>query len=85
LLAGWSIWVGIAVSARVSDVRAAQQLGTLASLPPLAVVALVTFNVINPTPALAFGLAAALLAIDTLAWRVVATMFNRERLVTGRK
>ena len=34
--------------------------------------------------ALALGLAAALLAIDLLAWRVVAAMFDRERLVTGR-
>ena len=35
LLAGWSIWVGIAVSAR-SDVRAAQQLSVVANLPPVA-------------------------------------------------
>ncbi len=34
LLAGWAIWVGIAVSARSTDVRVAQQLGALASLPP---------------------------------------------------
>ena len=37
LLAGWSIWVGIAISARSSDFRVAQQLGTLASLPPAVV------------------------------------------------
>jgi hypothetical protein len=30
LLAGWSIWVGIARSVRSSDVRVAQQLGVLA-------------------------------------------------------
>jgi hypothetical protein len=34
---------------------------------------------------LAIGLAAALLAFDLLAWRVVAAMFDRERLVTGRR
>jgi ABC-2 type transport system permease protein len=34
---------------------------------------------------LAVGLAAALLAVDLLAWRVVAAMFDRERLVTGRR
>ena len=33
LLAGWSIWVGIAISARSSDIRAAQQLSIFASLP----------------------------------------------------
>jgi hypothetical protein len=34
--------------------------------------------------ALAIRLAAALLATGLLAWRVVAAMFDRERLVTGR-
>jgi ABC-2 type transport system permease protein len=85
LLAGWSIWMGIAVSTRVKDVRAAQQLGVLASLPPLVIVALLSLNVIPPSLGLALGLAAALLVIDGLAWRAVAGMFDRERLVTGRK
>ena len=44
LLAGSSIWVGIAISARSSDVRVAQQLGVFASLPPLAIVALMQFK-----------------------------------------
>jgi ABC-2 type transport system permease protein len=84
LLAGWAIWVGIAVSARSTDVRVAQQLGALASLPPLAILALMSLNVITESTALAIGLAAALLAFDLLAWRIVAAMFDRERLVTGR-
>jgi ABC-type Na+ efflux pump permease subunit len=83
LLAGWSIWVGIAISARSSDVRAAQQLSVFANLPPLAIVALMTFNVITPSTGLAVGLAAVLLALDTLGWRAVAAMFNRERLIAG--
>jgi hypothetical protein len=33
----------------------------------------------------ALGLAAAPLAFDMLAWRVVAAMFDRERPVTGRR
>jgi ABC-2 type transport system permease protein len=85
LLAGWAIWVGIAVSTRSTDVRAAQQLSVLASVPPLAIVALMSLNVITVSTPLALGLAAALLAIDLLAWRVVAAMFDRERLVTGRR
>lgn len=85
LLAGWAIWVGIAVSARSTDVRAAQQLSVLGSLPPLVVVGLTSLNVITVSTALAIGLAAALLAFDLLAWRVVAAMFDRERLVTGRR
>ncbi len=83
LLAGWSIWAGIAISARMADVRAAQQLSVFASLPPLAIVALMSLNVIAPSTGLAFGLAAALLAVNGLAWRAVAAMFDRERLVTG--
>jgi ABC transporter len=78
LLAGWSIWAGIAISARSADVRAAQQLGTLASLPPLGIVALMSFNVITPTLGLALGLAAALLIVDVLGWRAVAAMFDRD-------
>jgi ABC-2 type transport system permease protein len=84
LLAGWAIWVGIAVSVRSADVRVAQQLSVLGSTPPLIIVALVSLNVITVSTGLAIGLAAALLAIDLLAWRAVAAMFNRERLVTGR-
>ena len=83
LLAGWSIWVGIAISARSSDVRVAQQLGTFASLPPLAVTGLLSFGVIHESVALGLGLGAALLLIDALGWRIVSVTFNRERLVTG--
>ncbi len=83
LLAGWSIWVGIAMSARSADVRVAQQLGVLASLPPLAIVALITLNVIPASAAVALGLGGALLLIDGLGWRAVAGMFDRERLVVG--
>jgi ABC-2 type transport system permease protein len=83
LLAGWAIWVGIAVSARSTDVRVAQQLSVLGSLPLLAILALISLSVITVSAGLAVGLAAALLAVDLLAWRVVAAMFDRERLVTG--
>jgi len=34
LLSGWAIVVGMAISVRASEVRVAQQLGTLASFPP---------------------------------------------------
>jgi ABC-2 type transport system permease protein len=84
LLAGWAIWVGIAISARSSDIRIAQQLSVLASLPPLAIIALMQFKVIAPSTSLAVALAAALLIVDALGWRAVAAMFDRERLVTGR-
>ena len=83
LLAAWSIWVGLGMSARASDVRVAQQLGILASLPSVFVTALIALNVIHATLGLAFGLAAALLLGDGLGWRIMAATFDRERLVTG--
>ena len=83
LLAGWSIWAGIAISARSTDIRVAQQLSVFASLPPLAIVALMQFKVITPSTGLALALAAALLIFDGLGWRAVAAMFDRERLITG--
>lgn len=85
LLAAWSIWVGIAISARSSDVRVAQQLGTLASLPPLGIVALLTFQVITESVTTAITLAAILAVADVLGWILVGTVFNRERLITGLK
>ncbi len=83
LLALWSIWVGIGISARSSDIRVAQQLGVLASLPPVLLVVLVALNVIPPTLGLAVGLAVVLLVLDGLGWRITSRLFDRERLVTG--
>jgi ABC-2 type transport system permease protein len=83
LLATWSIWVGTAISVRAGDVRAAQQLGTLASLPPLALTALMSFQVVHPSVHVTAMLALALAVIDVAAWRLVSAMFDREQLVTG--
>jgi ABC-2 type transport system permease protein len=85
LVAGWAIVAGLAVSVRASEVRVAQQLGMLASLPILGVVALLAVGVVHPTIAVAFEFALGLLAIDGLVLRVVSRMFDRERLVTGTK
>ena len=83
LLATWSIWVAMAISARSSDFRAAQQLSTLASIPSVIVIALVSFDVIHATRGLALGFGVLLLVLDRLGWRVVSALFDRERLVTG--
>lgn len=85
LLAVWAIWAGIAISVRSSDVRAAQQLGTLASLPPVAVTSLMALGVIKPTFTVALLFALGLLVIDVTAWRLISPMFDRERLITGIK
>jgi ABC-type transport system involved in multi-copper enzyme maturation permease subunit len=83
LLAAWSIWVGIAISARARDFRVAQQLGTLAGLPTATLAALVAFDVIHPTLGLALGLGAALLVLDGAGWRIASATFDPERLITG--
>ena len=83
LLAGWSIWLGMAISARSSDFRVAQQLSTLVSLPAALVAALIAFDVIHATLGLALCLAAALLLLNGLGWRIMSATFDRERLITG--
>jgi ABC-2 type transport system permease protein len=83
LLAGWSIWVGIAVSTRARDVRVAQQLGILASLPVVLITVLIALSVITPTLGLAIAAGLAVLVLDVVGWRFVARLFDRETLVTG--
>jgi ABC-type transport system involved in multi-copper enzyme maturation permease subunit len=83
LLAGWSIWLGIAISARSSDIRVAQQFGMLANLPSVAVVTLVAYNVIHPSLRLALAAGAVLLTLNALGWRFASAAFGRERLIVG--
>ena len=83
LLAAWGIWVGLAISTGVSDTRVSQQLSVLASLPAVALAALMQFQVISPTFGLIAALAGGLLAFDCAAGLVVARLFDRERLITG--
>jgi ABC-type transport system involved in multi-copper enzyme maturation permease subunit len=85
LLAAWSIWLGIAISARSSDPRTAGQLSVLVCLPSVAVTTLIAFNVIPPTPAVALAFGGALLILDRLGWRIASAIFDRERLITGTK
>lgn len=83
LLASWSIWVGIAISTRATDVRAAQQLSVIANLPLIAVTSLIAFNTIHATLQLALVCGIALLVLDRLGWRFVSALFDRERLISG--
>lgn len=85
LLAFLSIWIGVAISTRTSDLRVAQQLSLLGSLPAVAVTSLIAFDVIHASLGLALGLGGALLVADALGWRIVSPMFDRERLITGTK
>ena len=82
LLAGWTIWIAIAISSRANDIRVAQQLATLAGLPSIAVTTLIALNVIPATLGLALAAAVALLVLNRLGWRITTAMFDRERLIT---
>ncbi len=83
LLAAWSIWVGIALSARSRDPRTAQQLSILVSLPTVAVTSLIAFNVIPANARVAFGFGIGLLILVRLGGRFASALFDRERLITG--
>jgi ABC-type transport system involved in multi-copper enzyme maturation permease subunit len=85
LLGAWSIWVAIAISTRASEVRVAQQLSMLTALPTIAVTTLISIGVIHATHSLVLALAALLLVADSRGWRIVARLFDRERLITGRR
>ena len=85
LVAGWAVVVGMAVSVRATEVRVAQQLGTLASFPVLGVIILLITGTIHPTFASALEYGGGLLVVDLVALRLVSRMFDRERLVAGTK
>lgn len=85
LLSGWSIWLGMAISARTSDLRTAGQVAVLVSLPTVAVTTLVAFNVIPADLRVALGFGVGLLVLNRVGWRVAALVFDRERLVTSTK
>jgi len=83
LLAGWSIWVAMLISTRADDVRVAQQLSTLASLPSVALTTLIAVNVIPASGTTAAVAVAALVLLNVVGLRAVSAAFDRERLVTG--
>lgn len=82
VLAGFAIVAGMLASLRSTDIRVAQQLAALASLPVMALVALASFRVVEPSVSLYAGLAALVAAIDIAGWRLVVRLFNAERLLT---
>jgi ABC-2 type transport system permease protein len=66
----------------VGDIRVAQQLSVLASVPTVVVAALVAFGVLPPTLPTALALGAALLVLNRLGRRMVVAAFDRERLLS---
>lgn len=83
LLAACSIWIGTAISTRTNDIRTAQGLGVLLTIPLAVPSTLVAFRLVPATPGVAVALAAALILVDAVGWRFIALMFDREQLVAG--
>jgi ABC-2 type transport system permease protein len=83
LVAGWSIWVGLAISTWARDLRVASQLSLLGNVPVLVVTSLIAFDTIHATVELGLVAAGVLLVADVLGWRLVAPLFDRERLISG--
>lgn len=83
LVAGFSVVVGTSISVRSRDVRVSGQFSALANIPLVAVAVLIAYNIIHPSTALALGLGVALLLVNRLGWRVMTSLFDRERLITG--
>ena len=84
LVGAWSIWIGLAISTRSSDIRAAQQLSMLGNLPLVAVAVLIALGVIHATLGLVIALALVLLIGYRVGWRIVSALFDRERLIASR-
>jgi ABC-type transport system involved in multi-copper enzyme maturation permease subunit len=81
-LAGYSTILGLLFSARSSDVRVAQQLSVLASLPLLVVVAISSFQVAGKGPGFYVAASAVVLVVDAVGLVLATRAFSRERLLS---
>jgi hypothetical protein len=85
LVAAFSIWAGIAISARSNDTRVAQQLSILASIPTIVITTMIAVGGLHATLRLALLFGILLVIADSLGWRFVSPLFNREKLIIGTK
>jgi ABC-type Na+ efflux pump permease subunit len=85
LLVCLAVWISMTISARVSDVRAGQQIGTVITLPIVALGVLVGFHVIPATVTLGIIAGAVLIVLDAAGLWLVSRAFDRERLVLGHR
>jgi ABC-type Na+ efflux pump permease subunit len=82
LVAVFAIAVSMAISARTSDVRVAQQLAGLATIPMFLMAFILSYNVLKPNVTVYALAGVVLLILDRLAWGLMARWFDRERLLT---
>ncbi len=72
----------VIVSARVSDIRAAQQLGALILLPLGVIYVALEVGFVSPTPATLAVIIAIILVIDVLLFSLSRATFRREEILT---
>jgi ABC-type Na+ efflux pump permease subunit len=77
-----SVGFNVLISARVNDIRTAQQLGTLILLPFGAVYLLSELKVLSLTTDNMLIMAAVLLAIDAVVFTLAKAAFQREEILT---
>jgi ABC-2 type transport system permease protein len=82
LIAVFAIAVSLGISARTGDMRVAQQLAGLATIPMFVLAFVLSYNVVNPSVTLYVATGAGMLIVDRIAWRFMARLFDRERLLT---
>ena len=61
----------------------AQQLSVLSSLPLILVTIMFSFNIIQPSFELVVLIGVLLFVADVIGWRLIAPLFNREKLISG--
>jgi ABC-type transport system involved in multi-copper enzyme maturation permease subunit len=77
-----AIELALIISSRSSDIRVAQQLSALSVLPAVVVSAVFAYGVIDPSPGRYALVAIGLAGRDVAGWRVVTSVFDRERVLT---
>lgn len=82
LLSGFAIITGMAISARSSDIRVAQQLAGLVTLPVVGGLAAVSYGAVTPSVAFFVTAGTVVAVVNILGWRGLARLFDRERLLT---
>jgi ABC-2 type transport system permease protein len=80
-VAGFAIVAGLLISARSTDIRVAQQLAALASVPLLVAISVTSFRVEHAGIEVFAGAAVAIFALDAVGWALAVRAFSRERLL----
>ena len=75
------IMAGLLISARSTDIRVAQQLAALSSMPLLIAISVTSFQVTHAGLPFFLGAAVVVFALDGVGWALAVRAFSRERLL----